>query len=653
MRMSATLTGALATGAMNAVLCFALSGSAWAQADVIPKPTRKVEAAEPEAPKQPIPTAALADASPVVVAAFAKLQDKAFSGRAAKADVEALLIAYGARKEPMWTAASGLNDRAKSAVAEIAKADDWGLDARAFALPDAAAALSTPDALADAEAKVALAVLTYARHARGGRTRPLSISQMLDLTPPVKDPQTVLTDIEAASSAGDYLTGLHPQHEQFKRLKAELLKRRGPAVPEAAPDESLAVQLPEGTTLKPGSLHGDIALLRKRLKVPAAFSGQETLYDDQLAAAVKEFQSSKGLKATGQLTPKTRQALNREGAPAKAENPRDTQRIVINMERWRWMPDDMGRVHVVNNVPEYVTRTFKEGKEIFKEKIIVGQPTWPTPSFSAEMKTIVFNPSWGVPDGIKAKELKPRLQKAGGGGFFDQLFGGGGGGASVLKAYGLTAYRNGKPVDPGSIDWSNADLRQYSFIQPPGSQNPLGFVKFMFPNSHDVYMHDTTQRSLFSESRRPYSHGCIRVNNPGRFAEILLAEDKGWGADRVSSARRSSETVSLDQHIWVHNVYLTSWVDDDGKVASFGDVYGLDSRVSQALGGKAIQSYEGPVKQIETSSINDEAAEGDDGAAEPQPAKKKKTSDKKQKSPSSTYRMPESFSEAMSGLVAN
>jgi murein L,D-transpeptidase YcbB/YkuD len=477
--------------------------------------------------------------------------------------------------------------------------------------------------------------------------RPLSISQLIDLSPPVRDPKVVLGELETAADPAAFLTGLHPRHEQFQRLRAELMKRIGPVEPAAPVDEALLVKLPaDGPTIKPGSLHPDIALLRKRLKQPADFAGRETLFDDKLAEAIKAFQTEAGLKATGQLNKRTRQALNKQGEGDKDDNPRDTQRIVVNMERWRWMPDDLGASHVINNVPEYMTRTYKDGKVIFQEKIIVGLPNWPTPSFSAEMKTIVFNPSWGVPDGIKAKELKPRLQRAGGGGFFDQLFGGGGGGAAVIKAYGFTAYRNGRPVDPNSVDWSSADLRQYSFIQPPGAQNPLGFVKFMFPNTHDVYMHDTTQRDLFAQSRRPFSHGCIRVNNPGRFAEVLLEQDKGWGPERVAAARRGSETITLDNHIWVHNVYLTAWVDDDGKVRNFGDVYGLDSRVSQALGGKSIRPIETPIEDIETASIDDEPA------AEESP-KPKKSNNKKNAKPAKQMTVPGSFSEAMSGLLAN
>lgn len=596
------------------------------------------------------PVVPRADAAPAVAAAYVRLQDKAFMGRYAKDDVEAASEFYGALKDPLWVADSAFNERGKALAAEIAKAVEWGLDASAFALPDVNASLPDAQALGGAEAQLTLAALTYARHARGGRVRPLSISQLMDLTPPIRDPKVVLSEVGAASAPAEYLTGLHPRHEQFQRLRAELVKRLGPVEPEAPRDEALLVKLPVrgATTVKPGSLHPDISLLRKRLKIPASFAGQDTLYNEELAEAVRAFQTEKRLKATGQLDKRTRAALNKEGEPEQRENPRDTQRILVNMERWRWMPEDMGAVHVINNTPEFMTRTYKNGEVIFEEKIIVGLSDWPTPSFSAEMKTIVFNPSWGVPDGIKAKELKPRLQRAGGGGFFEQLFGGGSsGGAAVLKAYGLTAYRNGRPVDPNSVNWGSADLRAYSFIQPPGAKNPLGFVKFMFPNTHDVYMHDTIQRELFSQSRRAYSHGCIRVNNPGRFAEVLLEQDKGWSKDRVSSARRSSETVALDNHIWVHNVYLTAWVQDDGKVRSFSDIYGLDSRVSRAIGGKSVPSYQSSQDDLETASISD-----DEDSDEPQPKKK---SQKKQASakPKSTYKVPGSFSEAMSGLTSN
>ena len=172
-------------------------------------------------------------------------------------------------------------------------------------------------------------------------------------------------------------------------------------------------------------------------------------------------------------------------------------------------------------MPEALTRIVKDGKIIHTDKIIVGQPTWPTPSFSADMTTIVFHPTWSVPDGIKARELAPLLRKSSGGGLFG-LFAGGYSAESVLEAYQLRAYVNGHQVDANSIDWSNVDMRSISFQQPPGPKNPLGDVKFMFPNKHDVYMHDTPERNLFVNSFRALSHGCMRVEHPRRLAMVLL-----------------------------------------------------------------------------------------------------------------------------------
>ncbi|MFM7083647.1 MAG: murein L,D-transpeptidase [Hyphomicrobium sp.] len=593
------------------------------------------------------PLVPIEEVSPVVLAAIAKLKETSLTDRYNKNDLEAATAFYGEQKNPIWVGETGFNDKGKALLSELSDAARWGLVPKTLNSPDPITSSST-ESLGEGEVKATLSALTYARYAKGGRVNPIEITQLFDLTPPVRDPKTVLNELVAASDLSAYLAGLHPQHTQFKLLRAELIKRLGPTEEEkTAVQEPAPVKLSlDSTTLKPGSLHSEISVLRKRLNVPADYAGQETFFDEKLANALKKFQAQNRIKATGQLNKQTRLALNNEGEDKKPDPATDVLRLTINMERWRWMPEDLGSLHVINNIPEYITRTYKQDKIIFKEKLIVGQPTWPTPSFSAQMKTVVFNPTWGVPDGIKAKELGPRLARAGGGSFFEQIFGGGSGGASVLRAYGLTAYRNGKPIDPDSVNWSQVDLRNYSFIQPPGAQNPLGFVKFIFPNTHDVYMHDTTQRHLFAEARRPFSHGCIRVNNPGKFAEVILAEDKGWTADRVQSARQSSETIELEKKILVHNVYLTTWIEDDGTVRNFSDVYGLDSRVSQSLGGKPLRSYDGPVRDNRDSYVlaGEETTTGSTPAAKPK--------SKKSKAPPSDF-IPNTLFEAMAGLVSN
>ena len=362
--------------------------------------------------------------------------------RVHKDDIAAIVTFYAERNGPLWVDKDGFTAKAKAAMDEVRKAEDWGLSASAFNLPSLPDGEKTPEVLGEAEAKLSLELLKYARYARGGRVNPQSLSRILDQVPPVKDPKTVLNELALADVPDHYLQGLHPQHEQFERLRQALLKARGPVEKkeEAPIDEALKIKLPRGNLIKPGAENADVGLLRKRLKVPAEAGASETLFDPKLVDAVKAFQKAKGLDATGTLNSATRRALNAEGEPKKvAATPQaNVQRLLINMERWRWMPESLGSLYVWDNIPEFYARVVKDREVIFKEKIIVGLPEWATPVFSADMQYIVFNPSWGVPDGIKTRELLPRLRDAGGFFFF------GGGGGSVLRAYGLTAYR-GRP----------------------------------------------------------------------------------------------------------------------------------------------------------------------------------------------------------------
>jgi L,D-transpeptidase YcbB len=579
-------------------------------------------------------------AGPVVMAVRSKLSDGELVRKVHKDDAAAIVAFYAARREPVWLLSNGaFSSKAESSLEEVKKADDWGLEASAFDLPSLSGGSASTDELAEADVKLTLALLKYARHAKGGRVDPKRLSRILDAERPFKDPNVVLRDIAATDAPAIYLRGLHPQHEQFERLRQALLKTRGGATEKPKPlTDAQKVQLPRGPTLKLGAKHKHVALLRKRLEVPPVEGAEETKYDSYVADAVKKFQKSKKLAPSGALTRATRRALNAEGRPKKKVSRRGReQRILINMERWRWLPDDMGDVHVWDNIPEFMARVMSGNKEVFKEKMIVGLPEWATPVFSADMKYIIFNPSWGVPDGIKRRELKPRLKSAGSGFLFF-----GGGGASVLRAYGLKAYRNGKPVDIDSVNWASADLRKYSFIQPPGGKNPLGIVKFRFPNKHAVYMHDTIERHLFSKSRRALSHGCMRVEHPKKLAAVLLSEGQGWSREKVSRAIRGGGSITLDKPIPVYVTYFTARVDDGGRVRTYGDIYGHDGRLSAALNGRRLRL----APAIETASSED----GDLPVSQAQ--RKKKRAYKKKKS-TSNYSHPSNLADAINGLLTN
>lgn len=603
----------------------------------------------------PSTSVAAVPAIPTVIDAVrTALADKTLTGSAHGDDIAALQKFYAGRQVPLWVVDGAFSDGAKSAISEMKKADDFGLEASAFVVPELASGAAV-DAQGQTEAKIALSIMKYARFARGGRVEPVQMSSMLDVKLDIKDPNVVVAELAATATPDAVLRGLHPKHPEFEGLRQALLKARGPTAAAEPIDPALLIKLPAGKTLKPGAQHEDAALLRQRLKVPANSEGNDRLFDEQLVLALKAFQESNGIKPTGQLTAKTRNALNAEAEPKVADPKRDVDRILVNMERWRWLPEDLGALYVMNNVPEFMTKLVKGGTPIFEERIIVGLPTWPTPMLTDSMERLVFNPEWGVPDGIKVKELLPRLKRASSqysGGFFDQIFSGGSsGGARVLAAYGLKPSINGRPIDANAVDWNRVDIRRYSFVQPAGGQNPLGNVKFMFPNTHDVYMHDTSSRSLFAQSRRALSHGCIRVQNPRKLAEIILAEDKGWSPEKVASQYGGgTNDVVLDKPIPVYLVYFTARPGPDGKVTTYSDLYGHDSRLMSALSGK-------PVRYAPEKPADDLISDGSDATVvyndEPTAAPSKKNSNKKTASRKSQETSGDLISNALSGLLTN
>ena len=591
----------LATTAIGTSLAFAGLGQAWAQGASEAQPSRAAEATTPEPAEKSEAPAAAAPAMPAAVAqpqAEARpqpapaqssplLDEIRRQAASAGGDSATLTAFYAKASAPLWVSDSGFTARADNAMAEIAKADDWGLIAAQFELPKLAAGADAR-ALAIAEIKLSSAVLKYARHARGGRIEPLSLSQNLDQKLALRDPAEVMKAVAETERPADYLLSLHPQHEQFKKLRAALVKARsGDTAPEPAQPEFVVLPA-DGPQLKSGSKHAQVPLLRKRLGLEAR--SDDTLFDAELAEALKSFQRDKGLQASGQLTQRTRQALN-AGAPKPAVKPASqVPKLIANMERWRWMPEDMGAFHVWQNTPEYAARVVKNGEVVHQMRVVVGKVNTQTPVFSARMQYIVFNPEWGVPDSIKVKEILPYLKPAQDD-FFGAIFGGGSfGGADtrVLQKHNLRVSYNGKPVDASTVNWNSVDIRRYSFIQPAGGTNVLGVVKFRFPNKHDVYMHDTPQRELFNREARAFSHGCVRVQNPLKLAEVLLAEDKGWTAEQVKQAVAGSgpNDVELTKRIPVHLSYFTAVAGDDGQIRFYDDLYGHDARVTAALAGR-------------------------------------------------------------------
>jgi murein L,D-transpeptidase YcbB/YkuD len=245
------------------------------------------------------------------------------------------------------------------------------------------------------------------------------------------------------------------------------------------------------------------------------------------------------------------------------------------------MPADLGDLYVWVNVPEFTLRVVKGGSVIHTERVITGLVDKQTPVFSETMKTVIFQPRWNVPNSIKVNELYPSLARGG----------------NSFARQGLRLTQNGRRIDPDDVDWDATDIRRYDIYQPPGPGNVLGEVKFAFPNKHLVYMHDTPTKHLFEQSSRPFSHGCMRVRNPRRLAELLLAEDKGWDTAKVAELIENGpedNQIQVERQIGVHVTYFTAWVDEAGETQTARDVYGHEKRINLALAGKWQQIAKGP-----------------------------------------------------------
>lgn len=403
----------------------------------------------------------------------------------------------------LWVSKDGLTPQARAAIEEIKLVGDWGFKSSDFDTPDVeryGRRPLTPAEQVDLELRVSLLILKYARYARGGQMDPKDLSLDIDRTPRLLPAKTVLQGLHDAPDAAAYLRSLHPQHEQFKALRAAWLRLRN-----------------EVADL--GSEGGD---------------------------------------------------KNRRKA---ADLRRIAQRLLDNMEMWRWMPQDLGDYYVMANIPEYRIRVIDRDRIVHSERIVVGKVENKTPVFSDMMEYVEFRPNWGIPDSIKVKEILPKLMRG--------------------RSIGQMGYRvqyNGRDVDPYSIDWGRVDIRHYHIYQPPSERNALGLVKFMFPNKHAVYFHDTPAKYLFKKRDRAFSHGCMRVHLPMQLANVLLARDQNWNMGKVKWAAHEgpdNNRVMLRKKIPVHVTYFTARVDEDGEIKLVGDVYGHEPLIQKGLDGKA------------------------------------------------------------------
>ncbi|WP_228257324.1 L,D-transpeptidase family protein [Marinobacter sp. NP-4(2019)] len=331
-----------------------------------------------------------------------------------------------------------------------------------------------------------------------------------------------------------------------------------------------------GPTIRPGMTDDRLPLIRQRLialgDLMPTISLEEQIieshYSDRLEAAVTRFQARHGLATDGLIGRRTLASLN--------ITPREKLvQLDANLERWRWLPEDLGDTYIIVNIAGFELRMVKEGKEVLKTRVIVGRPYRQTPVFSDRIRYLVFNPTWTVPRSIMIEDQLPTIRRD----------------PDYLQTMDFTVYRgwgaDRERVDPETIDWWLLSKNNFPFqlVQEPGPRNALGRVKFMFPNKFDIYLHDTPARSLFSHSKRTFSSGCIRVEEPFRLASLLLEGQDGWSRERIERVVNSREltTVYLKEPVPVHLEYWTTWVDGDGTLHFRNDIYERNPRLIARL----------------------------------------------------------------------
>ncbi len=481
-------------------------------------------------------------------------------------EAQRLYFLYGERHfEPIWlteqaNGAVGFSPAAAKIIALFENAASEGLDPADYLTPEIDAARLSGDGieLATLETAFSAATMRYADHLHNGRIDPQSISTLLDLKRKPINEAALLEKLAQSKDPARILMQLEPQHREFQALKAALADFEQSNAARPTP-------IGDGPVLRPGNSDARLPAIRARLKLDASTS---QLYDELTVDAIRSFQEGQGLEVDGIIGPATVAALN-GGVATRRED------IIANMERWRWMPADLGDFTVFVNIPEFRLSILRHGQEEYTTRVVVGTTKNQTPVFSDSIRHLVVNPYWNVPSSIIRGEIAPAVLRNPG----------------YTDSHNMDLLYNGTPVSPWQVDWTQVSASNFPFRvrQRPGAGNALGQIKFLFPNKHDVYLHDTPSKSLFSRSYRAFSHGCVRVQNPLEFADALMANEPNISRASLESMFGPSERwVNPQKQIPVHIAYFTLRVDEEGSIRSYGDLYGHNEKLIAAMGLDAV-----------------------------------------------------------------
>lgn len=485
---------------------------------------------------------------------------------------DAIVSYYATKQRPIWTASYDVTRQAKTVVALFAKAADDGLDPQDYAVAvpsddyDRANIPARLKELADFELSMSARALRYAMDQGEGRINPNRLSGFHDFATGRVKPRDVIEQLASSNDPAATLVAFEPQNKWYAELKQNLHELDDTNEP--------TVSIATGTMIRPGDtsaeLRNVVALIRAKApqdylaehKIVLAAHENSYVYDESLVQAIKDFQKAQGRKADGVIGSATIKSLQTETTLSKRN------RILYSMERLRWLPHDFGKRYVFINQPAYRAQYFDDNTEKLAMNIVVGSPTNQTYFFDDTIETVVFNPSWGVPRSIILNEMMPKILSN----------------PSYLENSGYEVYdKTGRVVPSSSINWYQVASNGggVGIRQKPSLDNALGELKILFPNSHDIYMHDTPAKSYFKRDMRALSHGCIRLERPRDMAAAVLGVPV---EDLKQYFGKNERSVKVKDQLPVYVSYFTAWPDaTTGEIKYYDDVYERDAYLEKAF----------------------------------------------------------------------
>lgn len=464
--------------------------------------------------------------------------------------------------KPIWVRDNGMKTKGRMLLDFLGNIENHGLREFTYRLADIRALVGDPHprALAELEMLLTSAFIDMARDLTRGRVAPKDVTRDNDIKVRELGAAYLLDGAERAENLLPYIQTLMPEDKRYHRLVAKLKEYR--AIAAAGGWTSI----PPGSVLKPGKKDVRLPILREFLTTTGdmdpATRPVDDAYDEVTVAAVKKFQSRHGLTDDGVIGPTTLKQMNVPTA-------KRIRQLEVNLERRRWLDREPGGFYVFANLADQELKVVDNGKTVHTARIVVGKTYHKTPVFTEEMTYLVINPYWNVPSSIANKEYLPKLKRD----------------AGYLQRQGIRVLnKSGKAVNPYSVNWAGMSRMPYRLRQDTGDKNALGRIKFMFPNKYNVYIHDTPSKSLFKKDLRVFSHGCMRVQDPTKLAEVILGK-QNWTLNKIDNQIASGKRriVKLKQKVPVYVTYITAWVNKDGSANFRRDIYGRDETLAEHL----------------------------------------------------------------------